>query len=179
MNLYLKLLLKFYCKGKTSLTSWMLFSVKKLYIELAQRHSGWVRVLHFYDMGLAGPDPRCGSIQMLIKPCCGSVPHTKWRMIGTDVSSGTIFLRQKEENWQWILVWGQSSSPCKTKTKKKKCTLSPYPKKRIIWACLSWFYHKQHASHKPKVLKFLSKNLLMYLFLNDFNIIMSQYNQKK
>ena len=34
-----------------------------------------------------------------------------------NVSSGTIFLKQKEENWQQMLAQGQSSSP---KTNKKK-----------------------------------------------------------
>ena len=28
----------------------------------------------------------------LIQPCCGSIPHTKQRATGTDVSSGPIFL---------------------------------------------------------------------------------------
>ena len=32
----------------------------------------------------------------LIKPCCDGVPHTKWRKIGTDVSSGPIFLTKKK-----------------------------------------------------------------------------------
>ena len=32
----------------------------------------------------------------LIKPCCGSVPHIKWRNLGTDVSSRTVFLTKKK-----------------------------------------------------------------------------------
>ena len=48
----------------------------------------------------------------LINPCCGS-KHTKWREIGTDVSSGTVFLKQKEKDWQWMLAQGQSSSQTK------------------------------------------------------------------
>ena len=35
----------------------------------------------------------------LTKPCCGGVPHTKQRKIGSDVSSVTMFLKQKEEDW--------------------------------------------------------------------------------
>ena len=35
----------------------------------------------------------------LIKLCCGGIPHTKWRKIDTDVSSGRIFLKQKEKDW--------------------------------------------------------------------------------
>ena len=36
-------------------------------------------------------------LAQLIKPCCGSVPHTKQRKIGTDVSSGPIFLTKKKK----------------------------------------------------------------------------------
>ena len=36
---------------------------------------------------------------LLITPHCGGVPHTNWRNTGTDVSSVTIFLKQKEEDW--------------------------------------------------------------------------------
>ena len=32
----------------------------------------------------------------LIRPCCVSIPHTKWRKIGTDVSSATTFLKEKK-----------------------------------------------------------------------------------
>ena len=48
---------------------------------------------------------------LLLNPCCSSVPHTKWRKIGTNVSSATIFRKQKEEDWQQVLAQGQSSSP--------------------------------------------------------------------
>ena len=41
---------------------------------------------------------------LLVKPCCGSIPYTEWSNVGRDVSSGTIFLKQKEEDWQEILV---------------------------------------------------------------------------
>ena len=33
----------------------------------------------------------------LIKPCCGGIPYTKGRKTVMDVSSGTIFLKQKED----------------------------------------------------------------------------------
>ena len=33
----------------------------------------------------------------LVKPCCGGDPRTKWRRIGTDVSSGLLFLKPKEK----------------------------------------------------------------------------------
>ena len=32
---------------------------------------------------------------LLIKLCCGSVPHIKWREMGTGISSGPIFLSKK------------------------------------------------------------------------------------
>ena len=38
------------------------------------------------------------------QPCCVGNPHIKWRKIGTDVSSGLIFLKQtkkKNKDWQW------------------------------------------------------------------------------
>ena len=53
---------------------------------------------------------------MPIKPCCGGIPHTKYKKIGTDLISATIFLKEKEEDWQKMLAQGQSSLP---KNKKK------------------------------------------------------------
>ena len=38
-------------------------------------------------------------IAPLIRPHCGGIPH-KIKKMGTDVSSDTIFLKQKEEDWQ-------------------------------------------------------------------------------
>ena len=37
----------------------------------------------------------------LVRPHLAS-SHIKWRKIGIDVSSATIFLKQKEEDWQQI-----------------------------------------------------------------------------
>ena len=45
----------------------------------------------------------------LVKPHCGGIPH-KIDKIGTDGGSVTIFLKQKEEDWQQMLAQGQSSS---------------------------------------------------------------------
>ena len=40
--------------------------------------------------------------------------YKKERNIGTDVSSGLIFLKEKEEeDWQWMLAQGESSSHTK------------------------------------------------------------------
>ena len=39
---------------------------------------------------------RHGSYMLVLKPCCGSVPHIKLRKVGTDVSSGPIFLTKKK-----------------------------------------------------------------------------------
>ena len=47
--------------------------------------------------------------------------YEKQRRIGTDVSPGRIFLKQKEEDWQQELAQDQSSSP-KEKTKANKQT---------------------------------------------------------
>ena len=52
----------------------------------------------------------------LIKPCWGGIPHTEQRKTDTNVSSGTIFLKQKEEDWQQMLAQGQSSSQKKKQT---------------------------------------------------------------
>ena len=57
----------------------------------------------------------------LVKPRCGSIPH-KIKEDSTDVSSATIFLKQKEEDWQQMVAQGQSSSQTTkiNKLKKKK-----------------------------------------------------------
>ena len=34
------------------------------------------------------------------------IPHIKWRKMGTDVSSGPVFLSKKEEDWQQMLAQG-------------------------------------------------------------------------
>ena len=50
-------------------------------------------VLHFSGPGFTGSDLWQGPTHcLLIKPCCGSVPHTGLRKTGADVSSGWIFL---------------------------------------------------------------------------------------
>ena len=36
-------------------------------------------------------------LTLLIKPCCGGIPHTKWRKTDTYISSGLIFLKPKKE----------------------------------------------------------------------------------
>ena len=41
--------------------------------------------------------------------------YKKHRKIETDISSGTIFFKQKEEDWQQMLAWDQWSSPKKKK----------------------------------------------------------------
>ena len=58
-------------------------------------------------------NPGCGPAQSPVgtyttgHSCCGGNPHIKWRKIGTDVSSGLIFLKQKkEENWEQMLAQG-------------------------------------------------------------------------
>ena len=54
----------------------------------------WPRVCRFRS--------RTQTSTQLIKLCCGSVSHIKWRKIGTDVSSGPIFLTHthtKSDSW--------------------------------------------------------------------------------
>ena len=63
----------------------------------------------------------------LINSCCGSVPHTKWRRTGTDISSATIFLKQKEEDRQEMLAQGQSFSPNKKKKTESRAATACSP----------------------------------------------------
>ena len=75
-------------------------------------------MLSFRGLGFTGSDP--GHRPAHHSSSLG-IPHAKQRKIATDVSSATIFLKQKED-WQYMLAQGQSSSPEKTKTKKTKRT---------------------------------------------------------
>lgn len=68
-------------------------------------------MLHFSSPGFAGFDPGCGPTHYFSSHAAVAPPHNKIEKIGTDVSLGTVFLKQKEENWQQML--GQSSSPKK------------------------------------------------------------------
>ena len=54
----------------------------------------------------------------------GGVPYVKQRKTVTDVSPGTLFLKQKGEDWQQILAQSQSSSPKKNK---------------LLWNISKWF----------------------------------------
>ena len=63
---------------------------------------------------IPGADPA-----KLVKPCCNGL-YIKWRKMGTDVSSKTIFLKQQEEDWQQLLAQGQYSSHTKKNAKDTK-----------------------------------------------------------
>ena len=52
-------------------------------------------------------------LALLVRPCCDDIPHKIEE--DTDVSSATIFLKQKEEDGQQMLAQGQSSSHTHTK----------------------------------------------------------------
>ena len=57
-------------------------------------------------------------------------PTYKIEETDTNVSSGTVFLKQKEENWQQILAQGQSFLDTQKKIKGKKAskiTIGPAP----------------------------------------------------
>ena len=47
----------------------------------------------------------------LIKPCCGGIPHTKQRKIGTGVSSGQIFLTKRIINSLEACSWVGGAVP--------------------------------------------------------------------
>ena len=65
------------------------------------------------------------------QPYCGGIPHTKQRSIGMDVTSGLIFLKQKkEDDCQWTLAQGETSSTTKKGEKyiKEKLLISSLTK---------------------------------------------------
>ena len=66
------------------------------------QHGGVVvKFAHSSGPGFTSSDPMHGP---LIKPHCGSIPHTKQRKTGTDVSSGTIFLTKKNSKTKNYVV---------------------------------------------------------------------------
>ena len=69
-------------------------------------------MLHFGSLGswvqIPGAD-----LHHSISQALAATHIQKQRKIGIDVTSGPIFLKQKEEDWQWMLAQGQSSSPKK------------------------------------------------------------------
>ena len=56
--------------------------------------------------------------QCLASHAVVGIPYRKWRKIGTDVSSGPIFLSKKEENW-----WPQKKR--QTQELKPQCSIQP------------------------------------------------------
>ena len=55
--------------------------------------------LKFYALRFGGPGSRVrilGADLLQSSPRCGGIPHNKLEEIGTDVSSGLIFLRQNK-----------------------------------------------------------------------------------
>ena len=60
-------------------------------------------------------------LALLSKPCWAA-SHIKWRKIDRDVSSVSVFLKEKEEDWQQMLAQGQPSSK-KKKTRKENTRL--------------------------------------------------------
>ena len=82
-------------------------SVSKAKIEVLRGHPGGM-VLKFKCCTLAARYSQVRSwaqiYTILIQPCCGGIPHTKWRKIGTDVSSGTVFLNRENKNPHTLLM---------------------------------------------------------------------------
>ena len=54
------------------------------------------------------------------QPPCGGIPYTKWRKIGTDVSSGLIFLKQRGKKRGGLATDISSGRILLTKKKKKE-----------------------------------------------------------
>ena len=73
-----------------------------------------------WQPGVCGFGSLIWTYSLFIKPCCGGIPHIKQRKTSIGVSSGQIFLKQKEKDWQQMLPRGQSSSPKKKKRKNFK-----------------------------------------------------------
>ena len=65
------------------------------------------------------------------QPRCGGIAHTKQRKTSTDVSSGTLFLKQEEEDWQRMLAQGDFSSSKNTKRGRLATDVSS----RQLFAC--------------------------------------------
>ena len=85
-------------------------------------------MLCFGVLGFTGSDPGHGPTHSSSSHAV-AVSHIQNRQIGTDVSSATIFLKQKEEDWQQTLAQGQSSSP----KKKKAEELEDQGGERNLW----------------------------------------------
>ena len=77
---------------------------KRMVWALARWCSTWVRALHFGGPGFACWDPRHSLAQCLSSHAVAGIPHITLRKMGTDVSSGPVFLSKKD--WLWILVQG-------------------------------------------------------------------------
>ena len=97
-------------------------------------------MLHFSGPGFTGLDPRHGPT---VAHCAMIWWHLTYEVeeVGPDVSSGMIFLKQKEEDGQPMLAQGQSSSP----KKESALGLSKSPKAPPCSACLL----PTHASTHP------------------------------
>ena len=99
--------------------------------------------------GVHGFGSQAQTCILLIRPSCGSIPHIKQRKMGTDVSSATIFLKQKEEDWQQSLAQDQSSSP---KIKRKVILNWPVVTADRSVVALSkesgWIWWRSYKGHK-------------------------------
>ena len=83
---------------------------------------------------------RVQTYTLLIKLCCGSIPHTKQRKMGTDVSSGSIFLMKKKKkltiqsySYSVILLLSQDHSRIWAKL-IEEVNVSPQTNGPKLWA---------------------------------------------
>ena len=56
--------------------------------------------------GIRRPRSQVQTYVPLGKQAVAGIPHKKERKMGTDVSSGPVFLSKKEEDWQQMLSQG-------------------------------------------------------------------------
>ena len=60
-----------------------------------------------WQPGVHGFGSQAWTYTLLIKSCCGGIPHSTQRKMGTDVSSGAIFLTKKNMNCSSQPLWRQ------------------------------------------------------------------------
>ena len=70
---------------------------KQLNLGPARWHGGWVCALLLHQPRVRKFGSQVQTCMLLIGLCCGGIPHTKWRRIGTDVGLATVFLMQKRK----------------------------------------------------------------------------------
>ena len=81
--------------------------VTRVSIQKSPRGTSEVRKFSSGCPRFTGLDPGCGLIHRLSSHAVAGIPHIKQKKMGTDISSGPVFLSKKR---QWMLAQGWSSS---------------------------------------------------------------------